>query len=448
MDSRDKSAGAPESTGKHKIPVGYDFAKAAVLAFVGRRRQIRSQINAELDAIRKAGFPVTLRELSDYYPAPSGDNAAGVYGQAFEKFSATTPPDDKLPVAGSAKLPPRGEPLPDEMKAGVSAYLAANAQALELLHKAAAIEGCRFDLDFSLGVGIPLHHLMALRHAARLLQLQALMKVEGGKPDEAAAAIADSFSAARAVRNEPLLISQLVRIAVTNSSVNTLERVLSRTALGDRQLADLSKAIASQENPEPLMRGLAGERCRGEDIFNNFSRYSGELNYEPGTTALFLWKWSGLKTEDHLMYLRLMAELVRAAGGSAKDMRDLTMREEEFRRMPDYYLLTRLLVPALSRAHEEQLKMLARLRAACAAIAVERFRMANGRLPDSLDELTPKWLDAVPADPFDDKPIRYRKLAKGYVTYSVGPDLKDDCGRERDSKEYNAPYDIPFIVAR
>jgi hypothetical protein len=107
-----------------------------------------------------------------------------------------------------------------------------------------------------------------------------------------------------------------------------------------------------------------------------------------------------------------------------------------------------MLVPALSRAYEEQLKMFARVRAARAGIAVERFRLANGRLPDSLDELPPKWLDTVPTDPFDDKPIRYKKLTQGFVTYSIGPDLKDDGGKERDPKNYSAPFDITFIVAR
>jgi len=74
--------------------------------------------------------------------------------------------------------------------------------------------------------------------------------------------------------------------------------------------------------------------------------------------------------------------------------------------------------------------------------------MANGRLPDSLEELTPKWLDTVPADPFDDKPIRYKKLARGFVTYSVGPDEKDHGGIESDPKDSKAPHDITFIVAR
>ena len=336
------------------------------------------------------------------------------------------------------------------MKADISAYLAANAQALELLHKAAAMgkKGCRFHLDFSLGYDMPVPHLMDLRHATRLLYLQALMKVEGGKPDEAETVIADSFAAARALLKEPLLISQLVRMAVISVSASTLERVLSRTALGDRQLTDLSKAIASQENPEPLMRGMVGERCCVEDLFNDSSRYDNEPVNKLGT-ALLLWRWSGFKVTDHLKYLQLMTEVVSAAGGSTREMRDLPKDlEKEVQQAPKYYLLTRLLVPDLSRVYEEQLRMLSHLRAARAAIAVERFRAANGRLPDSLDELVPKFLDAVPADPFDDKPIRYRKVAKGYVTYSVGPDLTDAGGRERDPKDPKAPYNIPFTVAR
>ena len=34
------------------------------------------------------------------------------------------------------------------------------------------------------------------------------------------------------------------------------------------------------------------------------------------------------------------------------------------------------------------------------------------------------------------------------MTYSVGPDLADDGGKEYDPKPYNPPYDITFIVAR
>jgi len=42
----------------------------------------------------------------------------------------------------------------------------------------------------------------------------------------------------------------------------------------------------------------------------------------------------------------------------------------------------------------------ARIRLATTAIAVERFRLACGRLPENLNELVPQFLSAVPADPF------------------------------------------------
>ncbi len=139
--------------------IGAAIVGVIVLGLAGVHLYFRSKINAELDAIRKAGFPVTLQELNDYYPVPQGENAAAVYTQAFAKFAeADTPLEDKLPVFGEGRLPPRGEPMSEDMKTDISAYLAANAQALELLHKAASIKGCRFDLDFSRGNEMPLPH--------------------------------------------------------------------------------------------------------------------------------------------------------------------------------------------------------------------------------------------------------------------------------------------------
>jgi hypothetical protein len=69
-------------------------------------------------------------------------------------------------------------------------------------------------------------------------------------------------------------------------------------------------------------------------------------------------------------------------------------------------------------------------RLARTALAVERFRLAHGRLPESLGELVPEFLPVVPADPFDGQPLRYRVLSKGYMVYSVGDDGHDDGGRE------------------
>ena len=91
------------------------------------------------------------------------------------------------------------------------------------------------------------------------------------------------------------------------------------------------------------------------------------------------------------------------------------------------------------------------LRAAQAALAVERYRLATSfALPDSLRQLTPKYLAAVPEDPYDGKPLRYKKLSpKGYVVYCVGRNRQDDGGTPRPAGgKPDGAYDLTFVVRR
>jgi hypothetical protein len=114
-------------------------------------------------------------------------------------------------------------------------------------------------------------------------------------------------------------------------------------------------------------------------------------------------------------------------------------------------MMSGMSLPVLSRVNTRQADCLAEIRTAVAALAVERFRRANGRPPGKLEELVPRFLPAVPLDPFDGRPLRFRPLPKGYVIYSVGRDLGDNGGRERPEPfkpTDHTAYDITFIVDR
>ena len=65
-------------------------------------------------------------------------------------------------------------------------------------------------------------------------------------------------------------------------------------------------------------------------------------------------------------------------------------------------------------------------RQAIIMIALRRYELEQGKLPEKLDELVPKFLDSVSADPFDNAPMRWN--AADRVVYSIGKDLKDDNG--------------------
>lgn len=63
------------------------------------------------------------------------------------------------------------------------------------------------------------------------------------------------------------------------------------------------------------------------------------------------------------------------------------------------------------------------------ACALERFRLAHGEYPETLDALVPQFLDAIPHDVIGGQPLHYHRAADGtFVLYSVGWNGRDDGG--------------------
>jgi hypothetical protein len=68
-------------------------------------------------------------------------------------------------------------------------------------------------------------------------------------------------------------------------------------------------------------------------------------------------------------------------------------------------------------------------RVAIAALAVERFRRANGgAAPASLQALVPAYLRTVPQDPFSGAPLVYKHGSEDYQVYGVDNNRTDDGG--------------------
>ena len=95
------------------------------------------------------------------------------------------------------------------------------------------------------------------------------------------------------------------------------------------------------------------------------------------------------------------------------------------------------------------LSISAQMNATQLALAVERYRLTHADgVPETLGALVPGFLHAAPIDPFDGGPFRFKKLSRGYVVYSVGPDGKDDGGLEQRSGASKTNYDVTFTVDR
>ena len=102
--------------------------------------------------------------------------------------------------------------------------------------------------------------------------------------------------------------------------------------------------------------------------------------------------------------------------------------DKEVPALPFTQVIVRSWMPSLSRAVTLHLKITAELQCARLAIAAERFSMNQERLPTALDELVPKYIEAVPTDPFDGQPMRFAATEHGIVIYSIDENGVDDGG--------------------
>lgn len=75
------------------------------------------------------------------------------------------------------------------------------------------------------------------------------------------------------------------------------------------------------------------------------------------------------------------------------------------------------------------------------AVALAIYRAEHGKYPARLEELVPKCIAAIPADPLADGPLHYRVSGGGYVLYSVGVNGKDDGGRGWHDRQGEEPWD-------
>jgi hypothetical protein len=169
---------------------------------------------------------------------------------------------------------------------------------------------------------------------------------------------------------------------------------------------------------------------------------------------LIPWKMLGLCYRDALMFIELMQKSIDALElPEPEHLKAFDAVQESVGGGRQRSIIAYLIWPTFAWTFNIDIRHQAHSRITQAGIAVERYRLAEGRLPQSLDNLVPAYIEAVPADPYDGHPLKYRTLETGYVVYSIGDDSSDDGGLERGKGERGtkgkpAPWDITFIVER
>jgi hypothetical protein len=311
------------------------------------------------------------------------------------------------------------------------------APALAEARKVAALPRGRYEITWEHDLySTLLPHAEKLRNVAELLVLDVVLRTQEGDIPGALASVRALLNTGRSIGDEPLFISQLVRGAVVHRAIEMFQCVLAQSAASEEQLTALSKLLENEEEEAPglLYRTARAERAAMARMLEMAA--NGEIDLQQLANsrsnlveqALSWPVMRPLVRYGEAPTLDLMTRYLQDLKLPPKDRRvALEAFELELRQMKanvhkhPQMIPALLLLPAFVKIVDALDREQAVLRCAVAAVALERYRLAKGRWPDSLEELKPTLLVKVPDDPYGTGPLGYRRLGDGVVVYSIGP---------------------------
>ncbi|HEY3916043.1 MAG TPA: hypothetical protein VGN61_16265, partial [Verrucomicrobiae bacterium] len=94
-----------------------------------------------------------------------------------------------------------------------------------------------------------------------------------------------------------------------------------------------------------------------------------------------------------------------------------------------YTFLAAAFIPNFKKAVQRTALTQTKVRHAMIACALERYQLAHGDYPETLDALVPQFIESIPNDVIGGKPPHYRRSGAGtYVLYSIGWSGQDGGG--------------------
>jgi hypothetical protein len=132
---------------------------------------------------------------------------------------------------------------------------------------------------------------------------------------------------------------------------------------------------------------------------------------------------------DTAQYLPVVDVRQHRVSPSAVRDADKTVEAEEGEQIGPYNMIAKAVTPLFGKFAQRMSHAQSAVDLARVAIALERYRLAHGAFPDSLDALSPQFMPQIPHDVINGEPLHYRRTADGqFVLYSVGWNETDDGG--------------------
>ena len=271
---------------------------------------------------------------------------------------------------------------------------------------------------------------------------------------------------ARTVSQDPMLISTLFAIAMENLAHQTIVHFLEFTQPDAKTSLSYYRDLQNLRPRRPLAEIVdQGERLVALDTIQLFYRYGWvalDDSEQDGVLSalqhrfmqrILPWKKMLVIANQYYdllalaanepdrarrleayesLYQKLQRALARIYDVTLLDLPMLMFKFGDDLGERIIYLLLYLVSPAMLRVQNavDQCDQYHQL--ILVALALEMYRAETGQYPVKLEDLSPKYMPAVPKDIFCGYLPIYRRTERGYVLYSVGLNGEDDGGRTRE----------------
>jgi hypothetical protein len=337
-------------------------------------------------------------------------------------------------------------PQPQTPAADILLGLSGFDPAIEELRQACQRPYSRMPLDYDSGFDSAselLPWLANVKMCGQLLQLRILAELDDGQSEKALEDIKLLLKVTDSIRDQPFLISHLVRMAMMAITLQPVYEGMAQQRWSDAQLMELERALAKQDFLADFQLAMKGEKIfaiqsiEKQRITREYKTVDDRSGTNKIITVSLRWMPSAYFYQNELAFAQMPQQFILPLVDQTNRIvapsvlrQTLAAMQAQGRHYPPYKVQAIMLTPAIASGVKKFAMIQSQVDLARVACALECYYFAHGNYPETLDALAPQFIGKLPHDIINGQPLHYRRTDDGqFVLYSVGWDEKDDGGK-------------------
>jgi len=395
-------------------------------------------------------YSEVTKEINSMLPVrvPESQNAYPLYEQASKTLEAK----GKLPEWFNY-VPPNSAQVqlpPHIFSADVSAVVAKNQDALIILHKALSMPDYWYEIKADIYVfdSNMVPNFLHYRQMARLLSYSAIAESGAGNHTTALQDLAAIENISKHIKSYPTLLSLMLSIAIDSTRVSSLEYILATSSnmSGDVIKLPVKIHIASLQETQKAFRfeSLGGLQMLSQ-IGANINFYDNTYHMLRDSHLhdyLLKYIWTPISSLAYSVFLYPIdidsqLKTIPEISGQVTSYEELYHNLEKVNQIKasEGGILSMISIISYGSFINRIMSNDARKGLADLALAVTAYKSEKGRYPERVEELVPEYIDRLPIDPYDNRPLKLKRVKGGLDLYSAGYNPKTDLKRKDYPKE-------------